>query len=325
MAYDVFLVSAIEDRDAAKVVARRLRALKFKVYFDQKQTDDTFTDKDARNAMNSQSMLVLWSDQAVESDWVRAAASIGHSRPGVLIQAGLDKTIPYEPFKQDKRYSLEGLTARKIPVGFYEIVEELEQRHGRSDLRAWMGFGRNDEDEKADWLAAHPEDPLAIDAEKKRQKALGKKPAPAAEAKSAAALAAAALRPNGNGNAGGKGNGATQAPQPAPKSPLRPPPLPQPKVKSSDEVGQGTLVAVLAAIAAMLVLSWVFRTETITAAPQTAMPGVGNAYVMSNACPAGQVPASLVRVLEPGPIINDTLETGVIVDDTKDEPSSEDE
>ena len=59
MAYDVFLVSAGEDRDMAKLIARRLRALKFRVWFDQKQTDETFDAKDARNAMNSQSILVM--------------------------------------------------------------------------------------------------------------------------------------------------------------------------------------------------------------------------------------------------------------------------
>src|SRR3990167_697842 len=80
MSYDIFLVSALEDRDTAKLVARRLRSLKFRVWFDQKQEDEIFDAKDARDAMNSQAMLVLWSAYAVKSDWVRAAAAVGHSR-----------------------------------------------------------------------------------------------------------------------------------------------------------------------------------------------------------------------------------------------------
>ena len=135
MAYDVFLVSAIEDRDMAKLVARRLRSLKFKVWFDQKQVDNTFDAKDARNAGNSKHMLVMWSEHAVKSDWVRAAASVGHSRPGMLAQVSVDKTIPYEPFKSDKRFSIEGMTSRKTPEGFYKLIEELGQRDGRSDLQ----------------------------------------------------------------------------------------------------------------------------------------------------------------------------------------------
>ena len=112
MAYDVFLAYALEDMDMASLVARRLRALKFKVRFNKKGEGSTFDDKDARDALKSQSMLVLWSENAVKSDWVRAAASIGHSRPGSLAQVGLDETIPYEPFRLDKRYDLAGFTSR---------------------------------------------------------------------------------------------------------------------------------------------------------------------------------------------------------------------
>jgi hypothetical protein len=170
MAYDVFLVSANEDRDTAKLIARRLRALKLKVWFNQKQVDETFDAKDARNATNSTSMLVLWSENAVKSDWVRAAASVGHSRPGTLVQIALDKTIPYEPFRTAKRFSVAGMTSRKTPDGFYQAIEVLGSRDGRSDLREWMGFGSKDEDERADWLAEHPSDPLALHAKAQREK-----------------------------------------------------------------------------------------------------------------------------------------------------------
>ncbi|WP_291076850.1 toll/interleukin-1 receptor domain-containing protein [Hyphomonas sp.] len=290
MAYDVFLVSAIEDRDMAKLVARRLRSLKFKVWFDQKQTDTTFDAKDARNAGNSKYMLVMWSEHAVKSDWVRAAASVGHSRPGMLAQVSLDKTIPYEPFKSDKRFSIEGMTSRKMPEGFYKVVEELGARDGRSDLRQWMGFGSKDEEAREDWLAAHPDDPLAIDAKKKREKAMGIKPAPAAETASAAALAKASVKP------------ATTATSSASR-PARPVGEPE---KPDLGMGWGTIAAVAAAVFAMFLLSWIFRSQTITAPVQAAAPGVGNAYTLTEACPAGEVPASLLRVLEPGPIVNDT-------------------
>lgn len=289
MAYDVFLVSAIEDRDMAKLVARRLRSLKFKVWFDQKQTDNTFDAKDARNAGNSEYMLVMWSQDAVKSDWVRAAASVGHSRPGMLVQTSLDKTIPYEPFKSDKRFSIEGMTSRKTPEGFYKMIEELGERSGRTDLREWMGYGKKDEDARADWIAAHPDDPIAIDDKKKREKAMGIKPAPAAETASAAALAKASVKP-------APSQTATRKPVAAPTS------------TASDPLGMGwgTLAAVGAAVFAMFFLSWIFRSQTIAAPVHAGAPGVGNAYVLQQACPVGEVPASLLKVLEPGPIINDT-------------------
>jgi hypothetical protein len=106
MAYDVFLVTVPEDFDMAKLVARRLRSLKFTVRFNQKQTeDDIFDAKDARDAGKSGNMLVLWSENSVKNDWVRAAAAVGNSRDGMLVHAGIDKTIPYEPLSQGQALS----------------------------------------------------------------------------------------------------------------------------------------------------------------------------------------------------------------------------
>ena len=200
MAYDVFVVSALEDRDMANLVVRRLRALKFKCWFDKKQTDTTFDQKDARNALNSQSMLVLWSENAVKSDWVRAAASVGNSRSGVLVETALDDVIPYEPFSINKRYNLAGMTTRTTVEGFYEVVEELGRRDGRVDLRDWLMLGKNDETEKLAWIDNHPSDPLAIAEMKKREKDLGAKPAPSKEAAGAAALAASTMKASASAN-----------------------------------------------------------------------------------------------------------------------------
>jgi hypothetical protein len=315
MAYDVFLVSALADRDMAKLVARRLRALKFKVWLDQKQTDETFDAKDARDAMNSQSMLVLWSEEAVKSDWVRAAASIGHSRPGMLIQAGLDKTVPYEPFKTDKRYPIGEMTSRKTPEGFYQVVEELGRRDGRTDLREWMMIPKKDEDARSAWLTAHPVDALSLHAKKLRERKLGVKPAPAAEAAPAAALAAASLKgpssPNGEGSAAsgvgsfgapGSSRAATttsgastattaQASSKAPTSSI------VAHVEEDEGISLGTILASLAGIAAMLFLGWAFRTQGAPTAtgPILATAAPSTIRTVVDACPVGQVPAVILR------------------------------
>lgn len=312
MSYDVFLVSAVADRDIAKLVVRRLRSLKFRVAFNQNQTDETFDPKDARDATNSQSVLVLWSESAVKSDWVRAAASVGNSRPGTLAQAAIDKTIPYEPFRQEKRYSIEGMTSRKTPEGFYQLVEELGRRDGRTGLREWLGFGAKDDDKRADWLAAHPNDPLAVDARKKREKDLGIKPAPAREAIGAAALAAASLKTNG-----------TKAP-PA-TAPAAPVAAAAPNPLEELGAGWGAIAAVSVAIAGMLLLAWAFRSET---SPELAASAHATAIANSRmgvvTCPAGTVPKSLLSVLEAGPIIDDTQPQ--IIDDTVEaEPEAGDE
>ena len=300
MSYDVFLVSAVADRDIAKLVARRLRSLKFRVAFNQNQVDETFDPKDARDATNSQSVLVLWSENAVKSDWVRAAASVGNSRPGTLIQAAIDKTIPYEPFRQEKRYSIEGMTSRKTPEGFFQLIEELGRRDGRSDLRAWLNFGAKDDDKRADWIAAHPNDPISADAKKKREKDLGIKPAPARDAIGAAALAAASLRTNG-----------TKAP--APQAMAIPVATAQPNPLQELGAGWGAIVAVSVAIVGMLLMAWVFRSDN-SPALAASTNAIANSRVAAVTCPAGTVPRSMLSVLEPGPIIDDTQPQ--IIDDT---------
>jgi hypothetical protein len=319
MSYDVFLVSAVEDRDTAKLVARRLRALKFRVWLDQKPGDETFDAKDARDAMNSQTMLVLWSASAVKSDWVRAAAAVGNSRAGTLVEAALDRTIPYEPFRTHKRFALDGMTSRKVPGAFADLTDALGRRQGRSDLREWSTFGAQDEDKRIDWLAAHPNDPLALDARKKREKDLGIKPAPAREAIGAAALAAASLRgtmsapPSASTLTAQRTNGAV---------PLASDGAIASANLAGEALGFGTIMAVSLAIGAMLILAWAFRSQPAATAPGM-VPAIANASLAPAACPAGTVPRAMLRVLEPGPIIDDTSpqpEPGPVIDDKAGQP-----
>lgn len=317
MAYDVFLVSADEDRDMAKLIARRLRALKFKVRFSQKDEGSTFDAKDARDTANSQSMLVLWSADAVKSDWVRAAASIGHSRPGMLVETSLDKTVPYEPFKSGKRFSLEGMTSRKTPEGFYKTVEELGRRDGRTDLREWMNFKSKEDDKRDAWLSDHPTDPLALDTEAKRKKALGIKPAPAAAAAGAAALAAASIGKGGPAASTGAASlgagstasssaaslGSTTAPATAAAAPKAAATAAASYDHEDPGIGLGTILACLAGIGAMLLLGYIYKSQPI---PGNMVRGPAIANATFGTCPTGQVPASLVKVLETGPIVDDT-------------------
>ena len=285
--------------------------MKFRVWLDQKQEDEIFDAKDARDAMNSEAMLVLWSANGVKSDWVRAAAAVGHSRGDALVQAALDKSIPYEPFRQHKRFALEGITSRKTPSAFVDLIEELGRRQGRTGLREWISYGAQDEDQRLDWIIAHPDDPIALDARRKREKDLGIKPAPAREAIGAAALAAASLRgtsgppPAANGN--GRKNGA---------APLASEGAVETANRVEEALGFSTMAAVSVAIAAMLFLAWVFRSQPATN-PGAASLAIANSQMAT--CPAGTVPRSLLNVLAPGPIIDDTQPQ--IIDDTAEDPS----
>ncbi len=284
MAYDVFVAYAPEDKDMAALVTRRLRALKFKVRFNKRGEDPTFDDKDARDALKSQSMLVLWSDNALRSDWVRAAASIGHSRPGTLIQTGLDDAIPYEPFQLDTRYDLKGFTSRTTVEGWYKTVEELGRRDGRRNLRAWINIPTGDEDAKSAWLDAHPTDPLALHAKALRDKKLGLVPASAPAAASAAALAASAI---------GSSTAASHSAASASTAPT---------LGHEEDTGAGWLIPlILLGIAAMLWFGWINRSGALARTKTAAV------IQRVATCPAGMVPANVLGqgALETGPIIID--------------------
>lgn len=314
MAYDVFLVTVPEDFDMAKLVARRLRSLKFTVRFNQKQTeDDIFDAKDARDAGKSGNMLVLWSENSVKNDWVRAAAAVGNSRDGMLVHAGIDKTIPYEPYRKIKRFALEGFTSRKMPEGFYKLVEELAERTGRTDLRAWMKLGSKDEEGREAWFEAHPDDPLAIADRQKREKALGIKPEPAKEAAEAASKAATTIR-NGNGQQAAKPTTGVSAAVARASANAR---TAQATVVQPDEdpvYGTWTIAAIGAAITAIFLFSLVVHSQPVERV-DARLPADGNAQPVVAACPAGTVPRDMVEFIEQGPV-DIGMGHGPIIDDT---------
>ncbi len=173
MGFDVFLTYAPEDSDMASLITRRLKALRFKVRFNKKGEQSVFDEKHTRDVINSATMLVIWSEHALTSDWVRAAASIGHASDMGLFHSVVDNALPYEPFHQTKPFDLKRFTSRRTVQDWYGTVEALGEHIDRTDLRTWMEIPKTDEDAKTDWLQAHPEAPLAIHAITQRDTQLG--------------------------------------------------------------------------------------------------------------------------------------------------------
>lgn len=283
--YDVFLVNALADREKADLIVRRLRALKFKVRYDKKREHTTPTPKDYRDADNSQSVLVVWSKDSCntsesDSDWVHAIAHHARSKDGVLLQVGLDKTVPDEPFSEDKRYALSGMGPRKLVEGYYDLVDELGRRDGRKDLRDWINLKASDKAGKEAWKTDHPTDPLS---QAPKSKTAAKAPVKAA--------ASAAAAPTMGSRA------------PAPPLEMTPPTVPQ---QTEDVLGPIMLAAIGVIIVGMLIMSAAMSTKP----GLPAIAGAGSTALVPQ-CPEGQMPAYLLEeeapaVLEPGPIIDDT-------------------
>ena len=304
MSYDVFVVAALEDRDMAKLVTRRLRALKMRVWYDAKSTDDQFDEKEARAVHRSKSMLVIWSENAVKSDFVRAAAGTGYSiKEQPFIQAALDDVVPYEPYSADTRHDLKGFTSRTNTEGWFEIVEKLEDHQGRKDLREWLLIPTKDKDAQDAWRDRHQDDPLA------------QKGQPVGVKKTVAATGAAALTGAAAASVAASRAEPAEAPKPTPE-PVRTFPsvgaasaaaaeAVKPAPASYDDVDDGHSAAIwwmMAAIAVLFLLAWMWRSLQ---AQQTTLPAVANAVFQT--CPAGTIPANLLAddLLSHGQIIVD--------------------
>lgn len=275
MAFDVLLVSAIGDRDKATIIARRLRALKFRVRHDANRTHKTPSARDLSDCNKAVSVLVLWSKHSCDtskpdSDWVHAMAHLARSRGDALVQADLDGRLPDDPFDKDDRFDLSGLTARSTPEPFRELVETLGEKEGRSDLGDWMALKASDEAGKAAWREAHPNDPLSQTGRANRAAA------------TAAVASAAATAQIADASAGHKIE-------------LNPP---RPEVEFADNMSGrgGTSLFMLGStglvVAGMLVLAGLFGTSPVQAGSSVAQAGIRNVV---EACPAGQVPRSLIH------------------------------
>lgn len=318
MSYDVFVVAALEDRDMAKLVTRRLRALKMRVWYDAKSTDDQFDEKEARAIHRSKAMLVLWSQNAVKSDFVRAAAGTGYSiKEQPLIQAGLDNVVPYDPYKVDDLHDLKGFTSRTNTDGWFEIIHKLEVQQGRKDLKEFLLIPTKDRDAQDAWRDSHPKDPLAV------------KGQPVGVKKSETSGTAAALGAAGAASLVGSVSKAEPAPEPAtpepvevksaapasaPKASVTPvreaataPARPSYTEAEQDVGGMGPLWAMLAAVAVLFILAFALRNLQATQSSRAALPGVANTVFAT--CPAGTIHRDYLdpALLEPsGGIVNDT-------------------
>ena len=320
MAYDVMIVSALSDMAKAEIVAKRLRALKFKVRLDAKREHTTPTQRDLNDAAKAGKVLVLWSKAACDttqpdSDFVHAIAHVARSRKNALMQAGLDATVPDEPFDKDDRAKLVGMGPKRIPNGFYDLLAALEKKHRRRDLKDYLLLEPRDKDGKAAWMKAHPRDPISL-AGKPKPKAKAKTPpktatktAPASETKPAVSPPASAPA-----EAPASTSGSLRLTPPKPgQTPTRMPYRRPVMVDLADKdketsVGWSVIGPIVGGIAAMMLIAYFVRTEQ---ALGPSMPAIGNATlpsVYAETCPPGQVPRSLIdtRPLRTGPIVDDT-------------------
>ncbi len=129
---EVFISYARSTAGQAEKVAQALRELGHDVWRDdQLPAHRPYADVIEERLRAAKAVLVLWSAEAVKSQWVRAEAEVGREA-GTLVQASLDGTSPPLPFSQIQCAVLSGPAPGKETAGWRSILASLSELLGKA-------------------------------------------------------------------------------------------------------------------------------------------------------------------------------------------------
>ena len=130
---EVFLSYARENAGDARRVAAELRRLGISVWWDEDlPAHRPYSDVIGERLAAAAAVIVLWSQEASRSHWVRAEADAARNR-GVLVQATLDDSLPPLPFNQYHSPSLNSWTGEAAHLGWSAVVASVSSLIEGSD------------------------------------------------------------------------------------------------------------------------------------------------------------------------------------------------
>ena len=131
---DVFISYANEDRDRAVQLASALGALGWSVWWDRKIiTGQAFDQAIERELENAKSVIVLWSEHSVGSEWVKNEAAAASER-GVLVPATIESVkLPLE-FRRKQTADLIDWKGEPSHSGFQALCEGIANTIGGAPL-----------------------------------------------------------------------------------------------------------------------------------------------------------------------------------------------
>jgi hypothetical protein len=146
---DVFISYAREDRDRAHKLANALAAFGWSVWWDRKIiTGEAFDQAIERELETAKSIVVLWSEHSIVSEWVKSEAAVASER-GVLVPALIDSVkLPLE-FRRKQTADLIGWDGEPSHSGFQALCEGISARIPiprqwmSEDSAQWVGRERS--------------------------------------------------------------------------------------------------------------------------------------------------------------------------------------
>ncbi len=161
---DLFISYSRNDRDRCTVIRDALMALKVAVWSDARIGAGAAFDREIeREITAARALLVLWSADSVESDWVRNEARTGKEENRLVAVQITPCQLPLEFRSVQAELMPEGAERGDHPAWLNVLsrIGELVDRPGLAEF-ARLHVSGSLEDWKR-WLARNPADPLAAD------------------------------------------------------------------------------------------------------------------------------------------------------------------
>ena len=130
---DVFISYARSAEEQAKQVEQALLGLGYGVWRDTElPAHRMYADVIKERITAAKAVIVLWSEAAAKSQWVRAEADAARAL-GTLVQATVDETIPPMPFDQIQCADLKDWDGRLDSSGWQKLEKSVAALAGRSE------------------------------------------------------------------------------------------------------------------------------------------------------------------------------------------------
>ena len=133
---DIFISYARSTEDQAKRVEQALEARGYSVWRDDElPAHRAYADVIEERLKSAKAVVVIWSGDAVKSQWVRAEADAARGL-GTLVQVGFDGTVPPMPFNQIQCASLEGWEGDVTAPAWKKVESSVAALAGSNALEA---------------------------------------------------------------------------------------------------------------------------------------------------------------------------------------------
>ena len=138
---DVFVSYARNDARLAKRVAESLRAAGYDVWWDSELLPHhSFAQSIEKEVRAAKAVVVVWSEHAVASQWVRAEADLARSLDK-LVQVSVDHCVPPLPFNQYQTADLRTWKGAASDPRWAKVLTSVAQLTQRPATDPLLGKG----------------------------------------------------------------------------------------------------------------------------------------------------------------------------------------